>query len=1435
MKAGIYLLGFALAWSAGAQTFSSVFLDTVAGKAVFDNLPPRETPLIQPQSVWVHPNGEIYISDGNFFVRRVRGNQTAIIAGGGAVVDDSVPVPARNANLDFPSGIAGTASGDIYVSDVRHNRVRRISPDGSITTVAGRGTYGYTGDGGPAVFAELASPNALVLSANGNDLYIADTGNSVVRRYNLRTGRISTVAGTGEFGNAGDGGSALEAKLGTVRALALDAAGNLFLSDTEYYVVRRVSADGRISTVAGTGQQGFTGDDGPAAQARLGEVFGLAVDTAGNLYIADSTNHRIRRVSPDGVIRSIAGGGSGDRGREGPAAEVRLAFPAALSFDPNGNLLFAETKADLVRRLDLGSGRITTVAGTSNPFDGMAALEAPIVKPVSVAADEAGNLYVYDLGHFSIRKMDAATGRISTVAGSGREALRAEEGPATLVSLGGEEELDYGGTIYYVYPSIYYEGNNRLLIANPSLGVVRRLDLNTGRITTVANLLDQSVLQLVRNLPSPTAVVTDSAGVMYISDWANDQVLKWSNGVVSILAGTGRTGYGGDDGPATAALLNSPEGLLLDGRGGLLVCDSGNHMVRRIDLGSGIITRFAGDGLNGYDYDGERALLASMRNPRALARDAEANIYIADSTSHVVRVVSPNGIIDTYAGSTRGLTGDGGPAVLGKFDGPFSLAVAGRSIYVADVDNYRIRLLFRQTVSNALLAEPLRMSFRAVQDGELASEQLLVLRSSVNGLRNSWQLGGGTDNGGAWLYATLPFEGVTPAAISISVDHTGLAPGRYTGHLLLSSPGVADVRIPVDLEVAPPNRDNAVRLAPNLLQFTVPRGGRGVQSLALTAPGRTPLAWQVRRLNTASWLAFGAQSGDTPAGLEVRVDAGSLSPGSYVGLANVMAAGGGTSLLIVSLTVTEPRAVMQLDRSSMVFRATEGTTAAAPEAVSVLNTGSAPMNWEVVIPPGVEWLRASPSRGSAAPGESNARFELHASPGGLREGNYNATVEVRARDALDAPQSIGVRLRVLPRSAGPQALVRPAALVFVGAPETELRSQEIVIASTGGGELTYASSVRGAERVEWLNVTPQRGAIGASSERVAIAASVRTHGLTEGVYQRLISYAFSDGSVQEVTVTLIVTAGGDVAPGKSGRRRAGCSPARQVLAAPALANNFTIAAGWPVSLQAQVFDDCGAASAASTVAAEFSNGDPPQVLTNLRNGRYSATWSPANPAQNVTVTFKASHPALPQQTLRLSGRVSKEAAAPPLLLAGGVMNAASRRRGAVVAPGALLLLEGDNFPASADGISVVVGGLQAEVVSASPREIRALSPAGLDGQSRAALVIDAGGFLTPPEVVTVVPADPGLFAPDSPLRARPGEVIALRATGLGVLDGEGRPRNAVTARVGDTEASVQSISAAEKGVFEVRITVPEGVSGEQPVMLLQNGLVSNPVMIEVAP
>ena len=295
--------------------------------------------------------------------------------------------PATSAQLNAPYSVAVDSSGNLYIADKENNRIRKIS-NGAITTVAGNGPNSYGGDNGPATSAQLNGPYGVALDASGN-LYIADYHNNRIRK--VSNGVITTVAGNGTLGYSGDNGPATSAQLDDPTGIAVDAAGNLYIADTDNHRIRKVS-NGVISTVAGSGRAGYSGDNGPATSARLWSPQGIAVDTAGNLYIADTGNSRIREVS-NGVISTMAGGDS-----------IGLAYPYGVALDVAGNLYIGDTNNNCVRKVS--NGVMTTIAGDGMPSfggDNGPAISAELFFPHGVAVDATGKVYIADMINNRVR------------------------------------------------------------------------------------------------------------------------------------------------------------------------------------------------------------------------------------------------------------------------------------------------------------------------------------------------------------------------------------------------------------------------------------------------------------------------------------------------------------------------------------------------------------------------------------------------------------------------------------------------------------------------------------------------------------------------------------------------------------------------------------------------------------------------------------------------------------------------------------------------------------------------------------------------------------------------------------------------------------------------------------------------------------------------
>jgi sugar lactone lactonase YvrE len=312
--------------------------------------------------------------------------------------------PASEARLDSPAAVAIDGSGNLYIADVRNHRIRRVDTEGTISTVAGNGAAGFGGDGGPAVQAQLNQPLGVAVDGQGN-LYIADTLNNRIRKVDA-DGAISTVAGNGSEGFGGDGGRAVDAKLSRPVGLIVDAEGTLFIADVFNNRIRKVDTDGTISTVAGDGEAGFKGDGGPAIAAQLNRPRDVAVDGDGNVYIADTDNTRIRKVTPDGIISTVAGNGRVDfSGDGGPAREASLNIPRSVAADVTGRILIADMSNNRIRQVDL-EGIITTVAGNGVAGfngDGGLAIEASLSLPRGVRLGRSGAIFIADLDNHRVR------------------------------------------------------------------------------------------------------------------------------------------------------------------------------------------------------------------------------------------------------------------------------------------------------------------------------------------------------------------------------------------------------------------------------------------------------------------------------------------------------------------------------------------------------------------------------------------------------------------------------------------------------------------------------------------------------------------------------------------------------------------------------------------------------------------------------------------------------------------------------------------------------------------------------------------------------------------------------------------------------------------------------------------------------------------------
>jgi sugar lactone lactonase YvrE len=550
-----------------------------------------------------------------------------------------------------------------------------------ITTVAGSA---LKGDGGPATAANLANPVGVVQDGRGN-LYIADQQNHRIRKV-AASGIITTIAGTGSYGFGGDGGAATAANLANPAGVALDGIGNLYIADSQNHRIRKVTTSGIVSTVAGTGTAGYDGDGAAATAANLNNPVGVAVDGMGNVYIADALNHRIRKVAANGVITTVAGTGmAGFSGDGGAATSANLNTPAGVTVDGMGNFYVSDQKNQRIRMVST-AGIIITVAGTGTAGyseDGVAANTASLNNPAGLAVDGSGNLYIADQSNHRVRKVSAG-GIISTVAGNGIGIYSGDGGMATTNSL-------------YSPGGVLIDGMGNLYIADALNHRIRKV-ANNGIIATVAGNGTVSYggdrgPATSASLYNPVGVAFDGTGNFYIADQQNQRIRKVAtSGIITTVAGNGLFTFGGDGGAATAANLANPSGVAVDGVGNIYIADALNQRIRKVAT-SGIITTVAGNGIAGFSGDGGAATAASLNNPVGVTVDGTGNLYIADSQNNRIRKVATSGIISTVAGNgTASNSGDGGLATAAGFNYTAGVVLDGSgNLYIADQGNHRIR------------------------------------------------------------------------------------------------------------------------------------------------------------------------------------------------------------------------------------------------------------------------------------------------------------------------------------------------------------------------------------------------------------------------------------------------------------------------------------------------------------------------------------------------------------------------------------------------------------------------------------------------------------------------------------------------------------------------------------------------------------------------
>lgn len=632
-----------------------------------------------PTGVVVNKAGNLFVLDsGNQLIREVTPAGAVTTLAGTVGRNGIADGTGIGAGFNSPQGPAVDSSGNLYVADFNSATIRKITPAGVVTTLAGGAlTPGATDGTGTA--ARFSKPSSVAVDASGN-VFVADSGNNTIRKI-TSAGVVTTFAGKARVQGSLDAAVGTDALFNYPRSVVIDSAGNLYVADTNNNSIRKITSAGVVSTVAGKAGT-FGSADGEKADARFNFPNGLSLDAGGNIYVADELNHTIRKVTPSGTVTTLAGL-AGTAGKvDGSGSAARFNHPSGVSVDGSGNVYVADYTNQMIRKVS-SSGVVTTlagVAGMSGALDGLGYNLTPALffNPSSAALDGSGNIYVADSSSNTIRRV-SSNGLVTTVAGSPTAIGRVDgAGSAASFNAPSGVGVDASGNVY-----IADTANHLIRLMTPS-GAVSTV-AGSG---AVAGSADGTGSAASFNLPS--AVAVDGSGNVYVADYNNHTIRRIApGGVVTTLAGAAGS-PGGADGVGAAARFSYPRGIAVDAGSNVYVADSGNHTIRKISPG-GLVLTLAGTAGSAGSANGAGSI-ARFNGPSGVAVDGAGNVFVTDSNNSTIRQVTLAGVVTTVGGVAGVASNVDGVGAAARFDHPGGLSVdAAGNLYIADTRNHTLR------------------------------------------------------------------------------------------------------------------------------------------------------------------------------------------------------------------------------------------------------------------------------------------------------------------------------------------------------------------------------------------------------------------------------------------------------------------------------------------------------------------------------------------------------------------------------------------------------------------------------------------------------------------------------------------------------------------------------------------------------------------------